>query len=222
MDWFGTLIKATKDYFSTNGLVILIVIVLTASITTILGYAIPAFGKFMRYSPQRIWRAGKVFKKWYYWTRYHPKYTFVNMSPAVINETTPALDGFNTEPAYKITIEMRLCIYNNDDLNNLFLDCAQGKMSLRLYSKTEKRAKCKLFFSSPYTLYKVVAHKEKLFDFFLTTDQIDIKPKVGDEAHCDNISIGIAQLTRMNYELKGNPFDVKVDWSKIQLHGDSK
>lgn len=162
-----------------------------------------------------------MLKKWYYWKRYHPRYTFKNMNSVVINETTPAFDGFNNDPVYQISIEMCLSIYNNDDLNTLFLDCAQGKMSLRIYSKTEKRARYTLYFSAASATHKVVALREKTISFVLMSNLIDMKPRLGNEAHCDRISIGVAQLDRMNYKLKGKPFDVEVDWSKVNL-GETK
>ena len=213
MDWFSTLIKTTKDYLSANGLVLVIVIVVTASITTILGHVIPAFGRFMRYLPQRIWGCWRMFKKWLYWRHYHPTYTFINNTPAVIS-TLPTNDSFNPDPTYQITIGMCLNIRNNDNVNTLYLNYGQSGMSLRMYSKTEKRAKYILCFASSI-LYKVI-DKERVFQFVFTS-QIDRKPKVGGKAHCDKINIGIVQLSRMSYKLKGKPFDVKVDWSKIQV-----
>lgn len=222
MDWFGNLVKATQDYLRDNGLVLIIVIVLTASITTILGYAIPAFGRFMHYLPQRICGGWRMFRKWCYWKRYHPNYTFINKGEAIINETASAFDGVNNYPSYVITIEVSLCIKNNDNLNTLHLTCGQGLMSLKMCSDINQRAKYKLFLSNQNTPYKVIANKERTLDFVLTTDSIDMKPPIGSKVHCIEINIGIVQLSGMTYKLKYKPFDVKVDWSKIQQSENKK
>lgn len=226
MDWFGTLIKVTEGYFSTNGLITLIVIVLTASITTILGYAIPAFGRFIwRLLTRLRWRF-YMFREWYHWKRFHPDYSFTPMHPAIISEVASdelveAPDKYKKVVGYQISIDMHLCIKNNHDMDSLFLHCGQGAMNLQMYSG--RRAKYALSFSSSYVLHKIRAQDEEGYDFTLKTDiPLDIKPKLGSEVHCDKINIGIAQLSRMRRNLRGKPFDVKVDWSKIQLHGETK
>ncbi len=221
MDLFGNLIKAAGDYFgTTTGQIVLIVIVLTTIIGIILNYAVPAFGRFLWHIPQRLKRGCQMFREWYYWKRFHPDCTFINTQPAVISEvrsTSPS--ELNNEPRYRITLPMNLHIHSNDVLNALFLDCSQGNMSLRMRSKIRGRSQYyRLYFSSTYTAYQITSSRDYISDFVLTCESY-IKPKLEDIAHCYDVKIGIISFSevRIRHRLTGKPFEVEVDWSKVNL-----
>jgi hypothetical protein len=216
MDWLDNLIKVTKDYFNTNGLITLVVIILTASITTILGYAIPAFGRFMKFLPRHLEKAGKMFKDWWYWRRFKPQGSIKPIDKLIIEPSYETKTG--RVLFYKISLNVELEFKNMDELNRLNIDTQRGGrfMSLQITSKhMKKRTKTYIITLQSENLpWHIVSGMERQSYTFIGIYYT--VPILSNIVSCKVKNLPYIEIGDVGNYFKLKTFAVDVNWGQIK------
>jgi hypothetical protein len=215
MNWLSNLLKVARDYFSTpNGEIVLIVLILTAIITVVLGHIIPAFGRFLRRLPESVRRFSQMLKKWYQERRYLKRYgtacEFCEKGKLQIEEL-PQGQGYN------MTLEFILKFTNRDNLNKLLIDCKD--IIVDINSKNLNGQKTHYPLTYVYGLVGgkyLIKPKDSEPIPYKVRCWSEIKPWLGSTCLCYIKTLGNCRLSPASKRLMHKPFSVDVDWSKIE------
>jgi hypothetical protein len=218
MGWLGSLLKTSGDYFSTTpGIIVLVVILLTAIATTVLGYAIPAFGRFLRRLPKAIWRSLRVLKKWWrdrqYLRRFGPKYEVVSHGNLQVERVE------NTrQSGFTLSLPLTFTFENRDDAEQMLVECKDIQFRIDSQSVRGRRI--------PYYLNLTVVADDTTFWLppngksgekqYAAFWMRSIKPHLGNTAVCRMTRPGRILVGGVSRPIKVEPFNVEVDWSRIE------
>lgn len=212
MDLLSNLTKAFTDYFSTSsGYISLMLIVVTAIITTIINHTLPAIGRFIKKSRRVFPMLKRRLQSWWYWQRFKPK---CSISPIGKVRVEAIIEQDKEDVHYRIFFQFKLQCQNRDSLNRLNIDCNYSSRNMYF----ELRAKNINVRTKPYFCsYKEgairwsVLPNEKDEQIYLVEGNDDVKPVLGKTVHCKAIYLTYARIGNSGRPIKVSPFNIEVE-----------
>jgi len=216
MDWLSDLLKVAIGYLSTpEGKVILIVVILTGIVTVILGYAIPAFGRFLRRLPKSIGRFSQMLKKRYQNWCYLRKY---GTACGIYEKGKLQIEKAPQDHGYNITLEFSLKFTNRDNLNELMINCEEINIHINSESVDGQKTRYLLTYvhGTVWSIHWIKPTKSETIPYKVRCWS-KIKPWLGSTARCYIKVLGDCRLNPASKNLMRKPFSVDVDWFNVGI-----
>ncbi len=216
MNWFDSFVKTFTSYFRTDkGLAILVVILLTAIITTVLGYAIPAFGRFLRGVPQfarKFWlMLKKHYQDWRYWNHSGAITEIIPIGSVQIQRETSSQPN-----GYKLTFPLTLKLENRDAFNDMSVDCRDMEFGIDSQVVNGRQKTYYLKPTTGHTTLWLPPDGKPVEKQYIMQGYEEVKPRLGNMATCRMTKPGSIRVGGVTRPIKIKPFPIAVDWSMIE------
>lgn len=175
MDWF----KVFTDWIDTpEGIITILIIVLTSIITTAISYIVPGFGQLFK-KTICIFSAlpRKTIKKlsdYLYWKKYHP------LIIVGINEIYCKKIG----QRYRLTINIKLTITNNDDAEKITVGFENIRAIAKILNINQRSIEREFTWSEGNRVISLEPAQSSGKISFSLLDWMDTPPKIGQKVLC--------------------------------------
>lgn len=191
----------------------LVVIVITAIITTVLSLAIPAIARLLKRLPIYVWRLFKACRKryldWRYWIRFGAQCELVSFGDLRVEPP-------DQTHIYTFKMHLVLKFRNRDDVNPMFVEFKDLQFRTNSEVVNNRRLTYFLNIIPEDVSFQLPPNDKFVHKHFAVCGWSNIRPRLGKTASCRMTTPGRISVGRVTRSIKIKTLTAKVDCSKIE------